>query len=149
MDAPDGIDVPIRSGASKGWSCSILQKKRLAAFRSRVAVSRKWGSGSNGTKSSIQPKTPGKLLARDRCMSWCTTGPSDSALRRLMFRRALKVGFLRETDAPRRAGVPNRTFGSVATGPPASTVGANSGGGYGIPVGPQRRAGQSSRLCRL
>src|SRR3954452_1675368 len=27
------------------------------------------GSGSNGTVSSIQPKTPGRLLARDRCMS--------------------------------------------------------------------------------
>src|SRR3954471_6344532 len=33
--------VPIRSGASNGWSSSILRKKRLAASRSRLALSRK------------------------------------------------------------------------------------------------------------
>src|SRR3954454_4781221 len=33
--------VPIRSGESNGSSCSALRKKRLAASRSRLAVSRK------------------------------------------------------------------------------------------------------------
>jgi hypothetical protein len=36
-----GAIVPIRSGASKGWFCSIFRKKRLAASRSRFAVRRK------------------------------------------------------------------------------------------------------------
>ena len=40
-DRRGGPSVPIRSGASKGWSFSILRKKRLAASRSRFAVRRK------------------------------------------------------------------------------------------------------------
>ncbi len=32
-----------------------------------------WGFGSNGTESSIQPKTVVGLLAGDRCTGWCIT----------------------------------------------------------------------------
>src|SRR3954463_14255493 len=46
--------VPIRSGANNGWSSSILRKKRLAASRSRLAVSRKSTGGAVLVDGAVQ-----------------------------------------------------------------------------------------------
>src|SRR3954470_15736911 len=74
--------VPIRSGESSGSSCSALRKKRLAASRSRFAVSRK-STGvpclSNGPVQ-IPPMAADldvRLVDADRPAVWLAEGPQS------------------------------------------------------------------------
>src|SRR3954453_19961029 len=74
-----GPSVPIRSGANKGWSFSILRKKRLAASRSRFAVRRK----STGV--------PCLSIARYRSRHW------PRILMKILWGTGYRLGRLRAT----------------------------------------------------